>query len=393
MVGKLKPFIILMLLAAQVSAVAQTNLQTQVLKGEGIYSLLKRFDLHEDNCNMDSFLSLNDLGPTDFLILEKKYVLPIKTFTFNGTSIRTSINDEDYEKAVRIQQYNERLTEKGVKAGDYRKDKILWVPYHELYCGSAKPGFTPYITVVPILGEEHKQVHVVDEDLKNRVYYLVSGHGGPDPGAMTKKDGEYLCEDEYAYDVTLRLAKNLISHGATVYIIIRDQNDGIRDIEYLGYDHDEVCYFNQEIPRSQVARLKQRVDAVNKLYDKHRETATSQRLVTIHVDSRNEGQKIDIFFYHYNGSKVGENLANTMLNTIRDKYSEHQKNREYRGVVKTRDLYMLRESKPSSVYIELGNITNDFDQKRLLIVNNRQAIANWLALGLMNEIDGLQANR
>ena len=75
---------------------------------------------------------------------------------------------------------------------------------------------------------------------------------------MTKKDGNYLCEDEYAYDVTLRLARNLLSHGAKVYVIVRDENDGIRDQEYLGYDKDEVVWFKQKIPINQVRRLKQR---------------------------------------------------------------------------------------------------------------------------------------
>jgi N-acetylmuramoyl-L-alanine amidase len=37
------------------------------------------------------------------------------------------------------------------------------------------------------------------------------------------------------------------------------------------------------------------------------------------------------------------------------------------------------------VYIELGNITNEFDQRRLLIVNNRQAIANWLTQGIISK--------
>jgi len=382
-------FTLIILLALSIGASAQTahNLTSDVKRGEGTFSLLKRFLLHENNCNLDSFLGLNKLGPTDYLLLDKQYKLPIKVYTYDGKSIRSTIGDQDYEKAVRIQHYNETLVKKGVKSKDYREDKVLWVPYHELYCANkAAPGFKEYTTVIPILGEEHKHVIVQDESLNGHIYYLVSGHGGPDPGAMTKKNGHYLCEDEYAYDVTLRLAKNLISHGATVYIITRDNNDGIRDTEYLQMDKDEKCYYNKTIPLNQVARLKQRVSAVNKLYDKHKATAKHQRMVTIHVDSRSQGEKIDIFFYHFAGSKTGEILANTMLKTIKDKYSEHQKNREYKGVVKTRNLYMLRESKPSTVYIELGNITNPFDQKRLLIVNNRQAIANWLASGLMNEV-------
>lgn len=367
------------------TAQAAENLKAEVQAGDGIHSLLTRYNLVENNCNMDSFLSLNNMGPTDFLLLDRKYSMPIKVYEYNGTSIRSTIGDDDYDKAVRIQEFNEQLVKKGVKETDYRKDNVLWVPYHEMYCGEAVKGFKPYTTTIPIFGDEHKKVTVNDERLKGHVYYLVSGHGGPDPGAMTTKDGHALCEDEYAYDVTLRLARNLISHGATVYMITRDKNDGIRDTEYLGMDKDERCYYNKAIPLNQVARLRQRVSTVNKLYDKHKKDAVRQRMVTIHVDSRSEGQKIDIFFYHYVGSKDGENLASTMLTTIKDKYAEHQKDREYRGVVKTRNLFMLRESKPTTVYIELGNITNDFDQKRLLIVNNRQAIANWLDLGLLKE--------
>ena len=98
-------------------------------------------------------------------------------------------------------------------------------------------------------------------------------------------------------------------------------------------------------------------------------------------------EKVDLFFYHFPGSRVGYNLAETMLKRIQTEYSEHQTNRSYTGVVKSRNLFMLRETKPTTVYIELGNITNEFDQKRLLIENNRQALANWLALGLEDDLD------
>jgi N-acetylmuramoyl-L-alanine amidase len=38
---------------------------------------------------------------------------------------------------------------------------------------------------------------------------------------------------------------------------------------------------------------------------------------------------------------------------------------------------------PTGVYIELGNIKNPLDQDRLVIQNNRQAVANWLCEGLL----------
>ena len=39
-------------------------------------------------------------------------------------------------------------------------------------------------------------------------------------------------EDEYAYDVALRLARNLMQEGAEVRIIIQDAKDGIREDVY-----------------------------------------------------------------------------------------------------------------------------------------------------------------
>ncbi|MCB9242008.1 MAG: N-acetylmuramoyl-L-alanine amidase [Flavobacteriales bacterium] len=384
MVGSLKSLIATCLISLAVTSQAAENLVVKAQPGDGINSVLKRFKLHQNPCNLDSFLTLNNLGPTDYLILDKSYVLPIKVYTYDGSSIRSTISITDYDKAVRIQKYNEGLQENGVKPRHYRDDKILWVPYHELYCMESKNDFKPYTMKAPIMGKTYEDITITDEELKGCVYYLISGHGGPDPGAMTQKDGEYLCEDEYAYDVTLRLARNLLSHGATVYMITRDENDGIRDEVYLGHDKDETCWFNQKIPINQTARLKQRVDAVNRLSEKHAD-AKLQKMIAIHVDSRSEGEKIDIFFYHYPGSKDGKISADTLLQTIDAKYNEHQKNRGYKGVVKARDLYVLRESKPSAVYIELGNITNDFDQKRLLVVDNRQAIANWLDLGIQKD--------
>jgi N-acetylmuramoyl-L-alanine amidase len=53
--------------------------------------------------------------------------------------------------------------------------------------------------------------------------------------------------------------------------------------------------------------------------------------------------------------------------------------------VTARNLHVLRKTKPTAVFIELGNIRNSQDQKRFVIEDNRQAVANWLAEGLLRE--------
>lgn len=39
--------------------------------------------------------------------------------------------------------------------------------------------------------------------------------------------------------------------GATVFVIVEDENDGIRDEKYLDCDKDETSYGGHDIPTSQ----------------------------------------------------------------------------------------------------------------------------------------------
>ena len=310
------------------------NAQTKEVvaqKGDGIYRLLTRNGLSVSDY-MTSFIELNktDLGENNTLIAGKKYKLP------DG----------------------ENITESPSSAGG------------------------TFITH-SIFGKDYENVEILDNNLKGAVYYLVSGHGGPDPGAIGKYGNNSLCEDEYAYDVTLRLARSLIQHGATVYMITRDPNDGIRNESYLKADKDEICYPNQTIPLNQLKRLRQRTDAVNNLYLKNK--TAFQRMVAIHVDSRSHGENIDVFFYHDKRSNTGNNAANILLKTFQDKYNQHQPGRGYKGSVSSRNLYVVKNTYPVAVYIELGNINHTRDQQRFIRVDNRQAVANWLAEGLITD--------
>ena len=232
-----------------------------------------------------------------------------------------------------------------------------------------------------MFGPKYARVTVRDRSLAGAVYYLVPGHGGPDPGAIGHYGKYPLAEDEYAYDVTIRLARDLMEHGATVYMIVHDPNDGIRDEPILKLDRDELTYPNQKIPLSQVLRLRQGVDAINKLHRKHK--GAYQRMISIHVDSRSEGQNIDVFLYHHENSQVGKKLATHIHRSVQYGYRRSQPNRNYLGTVSTRSsLYVIKNTIPPTVFIELGNIRSAKDQQRFLSANNRQALANWIYAGL-----------
>ena len=308
-------------------------------KGDGIYSILKQNGLSA-NEYLDQFIELNKtrLGKNNSLIIGRTYKLPVIA-----------------EKKPKIQD--------SAPVTEVSQEKIVY----------------------EIFGDKYKEVSIQNRDLNKSVFYLMSGHGGPDPGAIGNLNGHLLCEDEYAYDVTLRLARNLTERGATVYMIIRDPNDGIRDDQFLTPDRDEVCFPDKTIPLNQLARLRQGTDAVNKLYRQNR--GKFQRLVVIHVDSRSQKENIDVFFYHDKRSDAGKKLANTLKVTIGERYARHQPTRGYNGSVSERNLYVIKNSFPPAVFIELGNINHTRDQKRFILSDNRQAVANWLRDGLIQDFN------
>lgn len=65
----------------------------------------------------------------------------------------------------------------------------------------------------PLFGKALADVKVTSNRLQGACFYVVSGHGGPDPGAIGRIGKIELHEDEYAYDVALRLARNLMQEG------------------------------------------------------------------------------------------------------------------------------------------------------------------------------------
>ena len=310
---------------------AQDSLKTVVAqKGDGIYAILRK----------------NGINPTKF-------------YNAFVESNKEKLSEEEYLKVGETYIIPDTLQYLKVEEVDFKT-------YREY----------------PIFGANFSKVDSLSNRLDGALYYLVSGHGGPDPGTVGSYDGDVIAEDEYAYDITLRLARELISHGAEVILIIQDENDGIRDERKLELDTDEVTYPNQTIPLNQLARLKQRVEAVNDLYKENK--GKYQRLLVTHVDSRSKGTNIDVFFYYHKKSKNGKRLAENIRQTFFEKYAKFQPNRIYEGTLKERSsLYMVKKTLPAMAYIEVGNIHNKKDQKRILDPDNRQALAKWISEGVL----------
>jgi len=237
---------------------------------------------------------------------------------------------------------------------------------------------------IDLFGKDKSMVDIESDALKNQVFYIVPGHGGPDPGAMVKhSSGHVLCEDEYAYDVSLRLARNLIKHGAIVHVIVQDKQNGIRDERYLDCDNDEKVMGNLEMPVNQKKRLRQGMGKVNELFMVHKSDGIKKQwMVSIHIDSQPEANRQDVFFYYQADSRKSKKRAEKLQKVFTDKYKAYQK-RDYQGTVSTRPLYVIRASNPDPIFVELANIRNLKDQERILSPKNRQVLADWMLEGFL----------
>ena len=403
--------ILLFCFTAVAAALAADPLPYVAQKGDGIYAVLRRYQLLDYRCNLNEFYRINKLENNARLLVGKTYLLPVEVMAYDGRSIRSTTGNDNYARALSIQHYNEALTEAAVRPADYRTDRVLYVPHHVDHCAEANRkaapaeildggeivktgGRTDTVAAPPqqtttsafrtftIFGDKYAHVPKRDDKLAGRVFYVVSGHGGPDPGTIGKRAGHHLHEDEYAYDVALRVTRNILAHGGTPYMIVRDE-DGIRDDHYLKGDKDETVWGGAPIPFRQKARLQQRTNIINQLYAEYlAKGITDQTMIAIHVDSRASNKKIDLFFYHHDTDLIGAKQAERMQNTVRRKYDQVRKGRGYAGTVRARDLHVLRETQCSGVFIELGNITNPSDQVRIVEPRNRQLLADWLVEGL-----------
>lgn len=392
--------LLFVLVTPQVSANNNVNLyEVKAKPGDGVFSLLRRYKLADYPCNITQFYKLNNLTSSSYLKEGASYKIPVYIYNYNGVSIRSTIGINNWEKAIRIKEYNENLQADKLRQTSFLDSKLLWVPHHELHCAEDNSSeqkediatkenvaFKKSSKNIALFGEAYKEVKVVDESLKDQVFYLVSGHGGPDPGANYQGYSSRICEDEYAYDVVLRVARNLMQHGAQVEIIVQDKNDGIRDEKLLICDYDEKYKGNKKISRIQLTRLADRTKIINDLYYSYkRKGLKNQKAIMIHVDSQSKSKRQDVYFYHYKNSKSSASLAKNLQATFKAKYAKYQKNRGYKGFVKDRGLYMLRNTLPAAVYIELANIKNKDDHQRLLRQENRQALANWIFEGIIDK--------
>ncbi|WP_408955823.1 N-acetylmuramoyl-L-alanine amidase [Natroniella sp. ANB-PHB2] len=145
-----------------------------------------------------------------------------------------------------------------------------------------------------------------------------AGHGGSDVGAL----GQFSCEK----DITLKLAK-------VVGFLLR----------HLGYE----------------VRLT-RDDDYLPIWAERVESNKDDIFISIHCNGAPNPSVQGIETFYYKGSEKGEALARAIQGSLIDATKEVD-----RSVKSSDNLYVLRRTKCPAVLVEIGFITNEYEEKML----------------------------
>jgi len=98
------------------------TITTTAHKGNGVIELLKRYKLTPNMQNIDYFQKINqgNFDKNGGLLLNEKYILPIFVVKFDGKTIRSTLNINDYPLAKQIEDYNISIQNSNLKKGTFQ---------------------------------------------------------------------------------------------------------------------------------------------------------------------------------------------------------------------------------------------------------------------------------
>jgi N-acetylmuramoyl-L-alanine amidase len=218
------------------------------------------------------------------------------------------------------------------------------------------------------------------------------GHGGVDPGAIvSNKTGAnkpvYVVEDEYVYDIALRVYEELRLRGAEVEMTLLSPNHLIRDnlpaSATFVHEQNEVYNdkrYNQKkrsAARPRSANLNQRVRIANQFYKGGKKRRTL--FLSIHADNSPGRPKGPLALYLKRNGKIDKpsrTFAQLMQKALDGPNLKAQ--------IKGRSLGVLRGNKANAeILVEIRNVHDVGEAYLLRFHEKRQRDAERIAEGIL----------
>ena len=332
-----------------------------------------------------------------------------------------TLADDVNELARSLMRLNRIKNARLIRAGAVLKIPIEWIGeeyriqsivHSESEVGKSPPK-TPK-TTQPKSAKKPGRVHII----------LDAGHGGRDPGATFSISGrKKVFEDETVYDICLRLTEILEKEDFHVHPTLNDPDQKKPKVRLATEkDEDETLLVHPPYRiRSAKVGVNMRIFLINSIYRKLRVRdgipPSDIALISVHGDALHKslrgatvyfpdhrlrvsefrlGHKIYRRRKEYQrriefpawsnrmSAKLSRNFGNTIIETFKREGLEVHRSFAVRGYHYRRGVRtlpgVLRYSKiPISILLEVGNLNNPQDRKKLLQADYRKKIALTLA--------------
>lgn len=199
--------------------------------------------------------------------------------------------------------------------------------------------------------------------ITNKVIAIDPGHGGPDPGKVSKNG---VKEEELNLKIALNL-KRLIEQSGGIVIMTRETEEGL---------HSPLAKTLRQMKTEDLHRRKEIVD-----------DSESQIFISIHLNSFTKSYYYGAQTFYKKGSTESEELALIIQNELKNILDPKNK-REPQGID---DVYLLNEVSIPTVLVECGFLSNAEEEKLLTDELYQEKIAWSIYIGIMNYFNQLES--
>ena len=380
----------------------------QVVTGDTLYGLSRKYSIPVADLIKWNNLHSNTLKVGQFLNLKKDDVISVAPpVVTTPAPVRSQTTPVETLPAARPRANGENLTwepfvvlDKDIPLFEWNNDFYYWTHpgqttqpnrgYYENQWNSplasyqkAKKLWEGFETLLEKRTPKSTQ-------LKGITIVLDPGHGGLDPGAIVKStdglgDTLYITEDEYVYDIALRMVPLLKEHGAQVQLTILSPNHLVRDTTPASRTliHEKNEIYNslaknrtnalEDWPVGGTRGLERRAEVAQELFT---HLGGEQVFISLHADnSPGTPRAAGVLFQESTGSK--EVTASRFAQILADNLGPG-------AYTKPRDLGVLRNNgAPNKVLVEVRNVAYQEHAWALRFANSRQMDAQNLVNGIL----------
>lgn len=214
-----------------------------------------------------------------------------------------------------------------------------------------------------ILLNKNKAMPVTYLPISNKIIAIDPGHGGVDPGAVSKNGYK---EDEINLKIALKL-KRLIEQSGGIVFMTRYEDKGLYSAE---------AETLRQMKREDLQKRKEIIEG-----------SESQILISIHLNSFIRPKYYGAQTFYKEGFVEGERLALIIQEELRNILDKENK----RQPQKTNDVYLLNEVSMPAVLVECGFLSNSMEEQLLIDEAYQEKIAWSIYVGIMNYFNELES--